>query len=169
MPNPFVRPKERPQCPGTNFGKVEDDLIYEYEVKPRLIRTGKNEFDFITKDTVVLVRKYNRSDAINEHSDEVGILNIINKVRATGDSSLLNQRVPQFENKTIEDLEDKLNASISAKENFANLDPELTGGKSFNDFTEKPMTQEQFDAYIDKKVQEKLAQTQVNNDNEGGN
>ena len=97
MPNPFVRPKNRPEFEGTKFVPVEEDLIYDYEVKPAIIRTGKGEFDFVTKDKVVLVRKYSRSEAINEHSDEVGILNIIKKVRQTGDVSLLAQRVPEID------------------------------------------------------------------------
>lgn len=168
MSNPFVRPSNRPQCKGTDFIPIDKNTIDTYIVRPKLVKTGKGDFDFITKDTVILDSRVNRSDVINEHSDEVGILNIIRKVRETGDKSLLNQRVPSFDNKTTEDIEDKLNAAIEAKNNYANLDPELTGGKSFEKFTENVMSEEDFNAYVDKKVQAKLAEINAGKV-EGGN
>lgn len=161
MPNPFVRPAKRPQCKGTDFVPIDKNFIVEFDVKDKVIKTGEGEFDYVLKQVVFPKSKVLRSDAINEHRDDVGILNVMKTVAKTGDISPFTHNGEVLSsNLSILSEEEKLNAAIKAKETYSNLDPDLTKGKSFNDFTSKAMSSDEFDAYIQKKVEEKLAASQ---------
>lgn len=54
--------------------------------------TGKGDTDFVIKKKLVETSKVDLDEYVNSFADDVGILNIYEKITATGDTSLLQQR-----------------------------------------------------------------------------
>lgn len=75
----------------TTKPEKDDNDIVEYEVHQVVKKVGEGEEDFVLEDKVVEVSRVNRQAWIAKDAADVGILNIIEKVRRSGDVTLFNQ------------------------------------------------------------------------------
>lgn len=91
LSNPFAPLKDKPKATVTNYHTDQDDYIITYDVIQKVKITGEKDTDFILKEEVVEVDRVNRQEYYDSMANEVGILNIIEKVRLSGDATLLNQ------------------------------------------------------------------------------
>lgn len=105
--NPFqpLKKEDAPKASVTDYNKDSDKYIITYgEVETVQILSDAEsidpkkviENDFIVDKIVKEVDRVNRQEYLDSQSNDVGILNIIEKVRLSGDITLLNQtgRVP---------------------------------------------------------------------------
>lgn len=91
--NPFcpIRVEVRPVASKTDYHKDSDNFIIDYAEVDHVKITGEKDTDFILDKQVHEISRTPRQDYIDSFRDDVGILNIIEKVRLSGDWTLLNQ------------------------------------------------------------------------------
>lgn len=164
MAHPFqaLDPKKAPKSTTTDFNKDDDKFIIEYDEIDVIKKTGEKETDFILDKKTVESSRINRQEYINSFRGDVGIMNILEKVRLTGDATLLDQtkRSPVPSEKTgrgnleeIVDISNIPNSFIQADECitkghdlFKDLPADLKGKLSFEDFVVK--SPELYEKYI---------------------
>ena len=132
--------------------KFQEDY-FEIIEKDQYIKDGDGPEDFhIEKKKEV--KKTNIDKFINSYADDAGIMNTLKKI-AEGDNSGLVNRLHRDTTKDPASLAD----IPSIEEAFEAIDKELRGDLSKEDFI-KSLTEDKINAYIEKKVNEKLnAQT----------
>lgn len=151
----------------TDYSK--DDDIVEYEIKEYVVKTGEGDEDFVVKTRVVEKSRIKRQDYINSFRDDVGILNILAKVQATGDATLLDQKKggSYIDISTLPDNVDDANKAIAVGvAAFDGLPEEIKKKMSMAEFVDK-FGQEEFDALIAAKAVElaaKKKESEVNAD-----
>lgn len=157
----------------TDYHKDDDDYIIEYSEVEKVKMTGTKDTDFIINKEVVESSRINRQDYINSYRDDVGILNIIEKVRLSGDMTLFNQTgrvslpgkekdalgrpvedVADFTNYQVDKIE-ALNAYKKGRETLADLPADLKANNSFESIAK--MSDEEINKYIESKVAAILA------------
>lgn len=74
----------------TKPGKDDNDIV-EYAVKQKVRKVGDGDEDFVIEDVVEEVSRVNRQAFIAKDAPDVGVMNILEKVRRSGDVSLFNQ------------------------------------------------------------------------------
>lgn len=91
--NPFqpLAKEVKPVACETDYHKEDDLYIREFSEISRVKMTGKTDKDFVLIKDVVVTSKVKRQDYIDSYRDDVGILNILEKVRLSGDVALLDQ------------------------------------------------------------------------------
>lgn len=91
--NPFrpIRPDLKIKGTQVDYHKDIDDYIIDFGEVDHLVHHGDNDTDFVIRTDVEEINRVSRSKYIESYSNEVGIMNILDKVRRTGDVSLLNQ------------------------------------------------------------------------------
>lgn len=72
-------------------GMKDPDDIVEYQWKQKVKKVGKGEDDYLVEEVVVEASRVNRQQFIAKDADQVGVLNILEKVRRSGDNTLVNQ------------------------------------------------------------------------------
>lgn len=79
-------------CPVKDMPVSKDahDIV-EYVRKDKVKKVGDGEDDYIIEEVVVEASRVNRQAFIAKDADQVGVLNILEKVRRSGDVTLLNQ------------------------------------------------------------------------------
>ena len=94
--SPFLLNAKSTGLPTPTVTNFDDKDIVEYGVVQKVKKLGEKDTDFVIEEEVVETNRYNRQEYINSFRNDVGILNIIEKVRLSGDTTLLNQnpRVP---------------------------------------------------------------------------
>lgn len=176
MSNPFQSiVKGKPVATETKFDTDEDKYIITYDIVKKVKMTGNKDTDFVVLDKVEEVDRINRQDYYNSNADEVGILNIINKVRLSGDITLLNQTgrvsMPGVEKdalgRPVEDVVDvtkyqvdQVEALESYKKGaavFESLDPELKKKLSFEEVAK--LSDAEIDAYVKGIYEARIAAT----------
>lgn len=71
-------------------GKDDNDIV-TYERRNKVLKVGEGEDDYVIKEVVVEVSRVNRQKWIAKDAPDVGIMNILEKVRRSGDATLFNQ------------------------------------------------------------------------------
>lgn len=181
MANPFAPLKNKPKAFVTDYHTDEDKYIIEYEEIDVVKKIGEKETEFVIEKKVVESSRVDRQGYIDSFAEEVGIMNIIEKVRKTGDVTLLDQtkRSPVPSEKTgrgnLEEIVDisgipnsfiEADAAIMKGHNlFADLPEDLKGKISFEDFVAK--APELYAKYIESQVA-KNTKTEVKGDNDNG-
>ena len=131
----------KPKATCTNYGVDEDIVEYVEE-------------QYVVKKRVVESSRINRQDYIASFADEVGIKNILKKVQATGDETLLKQR-PDGAFIDVTQFPDNRSGMYDAVKNgvqaFDNLPDDIKKKMSMEDFVNN-FGQKEFDAYIQSKV-----------------
>lgn len=91
--NPFVPiPKGLREKPcETDYHKDSDKFILEYAEVDHLVSHGEKDTDFVVRTAVEECSRVDRQKYIDSYEVDVGILNILEKVRRSGDVSLLHQ------------------------------------------------------------------------------
>ena len=168
--NPFqpIAPKDAPKCTVTDYNKESDKYIITYDVVQRVKMTGEKDTDFIIEEDVVEISRVNRQEFLDEQSQDMGIMNILEKVRSSGDETLFNQThrvsMPGVEKdafgREVEDIVDvtryqqgtvdSLEAYKNGVEAYKSLDPSLKGKKNMEAVAK--MSDKDIDAYIQAKV-----------------
>lgn len=125
--------------------------IVEYVRKDKVRKIGDGDDDFVVEEVVVEASRVNRQAYIMKDADQVGILNILEKVRRSGDVTLFNQThavipegVQDYED-LPENLGEALNALKTGGNSFAGL-KEIFGDISFSDLAS--MSAEQVQAKL---------------------
>ena len=168
QPNPTPHPVVE-----TDYHKDEDKYIIDYSEIEKVKLTGEKDTDFIINKEVVESSRINRQDYIDSYRDDVGILNIIEKVRLSGDVTLLNQTgrvgfagtekdalgrpvedVADFTNYQVDKIE-ALNAYKKGRESLSDLPTDLKANNSFESIAK--MSDDEINKYIEKKVASILA------------
>lgn len=91
--NPFC-PIDRELAPTstqTDYHKDEDVYMLDFANVDHIVKIGEKDTDFVIDSRVEEVGRVKRDSYIKSYENEVGILNILEKVRKTGDLSLFNQ------------------------------------------------------------------------------
>lgn len=181
MSNPFqpLNLKNKPKAVSPhNYVDEQDLFIIEYKEVQAVKKTGEKDTDFILDSRVEVDSKVNRSEYINSFREDVGIMNILEKVRLTGDATLLNQtkRSPVPSVKTgkgnledIVDISDIPNSFIEADQAimkghdlFKDLPAELKGKLSFEDFVVKsPDIFEKYVTALKEAAKQKATESEV--------
>ena len=93
LSNPFrpIPADFAPKATKTDYDTENDIFIIEYGEVDHLVKHGEKDTDFTIRTDVEVTSKVKRDDYIKSFSGDVGILNIIEKVRRTGDVSLFHQ------------------------------------------------------------------------------
>ena len=189
--NPFAPLKEAPKHTITDYNKDSDKYIITYgEVESVKILIDKDtietkdeiENDFIINKKVKELDRVNRQEYLDSQAGDVGIMNIIEKVRLSGDVTLLNQtgRVPMavVEKDVLgHDVEAVVDVTKYQVDQIDALESYKVGAKAFNSLDpglKKKMSLEQVakmsDAEIDAFLAARNAQiNSVNNTEEGDN
>ena len=107
----------------TKPGKDDNDIV-EYAWKQKVRKVGEGEDDYVIEEVCEEVSRVNRQAYIAKDSDQVGVMNILEKVRRSGDLTLLNQTGASIP----EGLQDYTKAPASLGEALKVLE---TGGSSF--------------------------------------
>lgn len=148
---------DKPKATVTDYSADQD--IVDYAEEEYVVKTGEGDKDFVVKKRVVETSRLNRQDYINSFADEVGIKNILKKVQATGDETLLKQRpdgvfidVTQFPDNRAGMYE----AVKNGVEAFDNLPDDIKKKMSMEDFVNN-FGQKEFDDYVKAKVDAILA------------
>lgn len=143
---------DKPKSTLTDYSQDKD--IVEYQEEEYVEKTGEGDKDFVVKTRVVESSRINRQKYIESFSDEVGIHNILRKVQATGDESLLKQRADapfidatQFQT-SRSDLVNSVDKGIKA---FDNLPSDIKKKMSMEEFVNS-FGQKEFDAYIEERM-----------------
>ena len=171
--NPFVPIKDKPKVVETDYHKDGDKYIITYAEIDKVKMTGEKDTDFVVLTEVKEVDRTDRQAYLDSQSNDVGILNIIEKVRLSGDITLLNQtgRVPlaAVEKDALgHDVEpvvditayqvDKVEALESYKFGaaaFESLDPELKKKMTFEQVAK--MSDAEIDAFLKARQEALLA------------
>lgn len=107
---------------------------------------------------VVVENKKDIKILVNSHADEVGVVNILNRIIKTGDMSLLQAREAQYIDTTQlpQSLGEVQAKAIALESIYANIPEDLKKDMSLDQFV-KTMTDERVKAYYDglKNVEEK--------------
>lgn len=74
----------------TKPGKDDNDIV-TYVRKQKVKKVGDGEDDYIIEEVVVEESRVNRQSYIAKDASEVGVMNILEKVRRSGDLTLFNQ------------------------------------------------------------------------------
>lgn len=188
--NPFCPLKEAPKHSETDYHTENDEYIITYgEIDSVKILTDKESIDpkkeiennFILNKKVKEIERVNRQEYLNSQAGEVGILNIIEKVRLSGDMTLLNQtgRVPMSSSEVdalghqVEPIVDVTKYQVDQVEA---LESYKTGAKAFDALDpelKKKMSLEQVakmsDAEIDAFLSSRYAASQKKVEAEKGN
>lgn len=153
--------------------------IVEYVRKDKVRKIGDGEDDFIVEEVVVEASRVNRQAYIMKDADQVGIMNILEKVRRSGDVTLLNQTRfvseasgevdslgrPLGVVQNYEDLPDNLGDALrtlkTGSNSFAGL-KEIFGDISFNDLVSMSADQ------VQAKLNDYVAAHQLKKEPEGG-
>lgn len=158
-------PAITPEATDTDYSGEVD--IVKYKVIDVVKKTGEGETDYVLTKKVVPYSIENRKESIESYRNDVGILNILKKVALTGDATLLNQRgvvngidSTELPTNYMEACEMLEKGMIS----FGDLPDDIKQKMSFEEFA-KNYKQEDFDAYVQAKVDAALA---ANKQNEGG-
>ena len=176
LSNPFVPLKEAPKHTETDFHKDGDKYIITYGEKESVriladekdVDLKKDIDNYTVNKSVVEIDRVDRQEYLDSQSNDVGILNIIEKVRLSGDATLLNQtgRVPmaivgkdalghdveeivdvtKYQVDQVEALE---SYKVGAKA-FDSLDPELKRKMSLEQVAK--MTDSEIDAFLKVKI-----------------
>ncbi len=175
--NPFCPLKEAPKHSETDYHKDSDKYIITYgEVDSVKILSDKDAIDpkkeiegnFVLNKKVKEVDRVSRQEYLDSQAGDVGILNIIEKVRLSGDVTLLNQTgrvamkstevdalghqvepvvdVTRYQVDQIEALE---SYKVGAKA-FDALDPELKKKMSLEQVAK--MTDSEIDAFLSSRI-----------------
>lgn len=174
--NPFqpLDPKTAPKHTETDYHKVGDKYIITYqEVDSVKIISDKEsvstkdeiEKDFIVMKKVKEVDRVDRQQYLDSQAADVGILNIIEKVRLSNDMSLLNQtgRVPMSgaeKDALGHDVEPVVNVTKYQVDRITALESYKTGAKAFTDLDpelKKKMSLEQVAKMSDAEIDAFLA------------
>lgn len=147
----------KPKATCTDYSADKD--IVEYAEEQYIEKTGEGDKDFVVKTRVVESSRINRQDYISSFADEVGIKNILKKVQATGDETLLKQRpdgafidVTQFPD-TRSGMYEAVKNGVKA---FDDLPDDVKKKMSMEDFVNY-FGQKEFDDYVKAKVDEIVA------------
>lgn len=105
-------------------GMKDPDDIVEYARKQKVRKVGAGEDDYVIEEVVEEVSRVNRQAYIAKDADQVGVLNILEKVRRSGDVTLLNQTGATIP----EGLQDYTNVPSNTQEALVALEK---GGNSF--------------------------------------
>lgn len=89
--NPQVARRWKPWVEPIHEKKSNDDDVIYYERRQVIRKIGEGEEDFVIEEKPVVSLKVNRQAYISKDADDVGVLNILKKVRLSGDASLLDQ------------------------------------------------------------------------------
>lgn len=142
----------KPKATCTNYA-VDEDIV-EYVEEQYVEKTGEGDKDFVVKKRVVESSRINRQDYVGSFADEVGIKNILKKVQATGDETLLKQR-PDGAFIDVTQFPDNRSGMYDAVKNgvqaFDNLPDDIKKKMSMEDFVNN-FGQKEFDSYIQAKV-----------------
>lgn len=175
MSNPFVPliKEEKPTVVKTDYHKDGDTYIISYDEVQKVKMTGEKDTDFIIEKEVVETGRINRQDYIDEQGQEVGIMNILEKVRRSKDETLFDQtgRVgyPSDEvdalGRPVEKIVDVTDYQIDKVEGlerykkgvqaYNELDPDLKKKKKLSGVAK--IKDEDLDSYINDIVTQRLA------------
>lgn len=72
-------------------GMKDPDDIVEYAWKQKVSKVGEGEDDYLVEQVVQEVSRVNRQAFIAKDANDVGVLAVLEKVRRSGDVTLLNQ------------------------------------------------------------------------------
>lgn len=138
--NPF-RPipeglREKP-CE-TDYHKDSDMYILEYAEVDHLVSHGAKDTDFTLRTEVEECSRVDRQKYIDSYEVDVGILNILEKVRRTGDVSLLHQvsspDIPSHEKDSLgRPVQDIVDITKYQVDKIDALNSFKVGAKSFED------------------------------------
>ena len=147
--NPFqpLDPKTAPKATVTDYHKDGDKYIITYEevesvkiLSDKEIVSTKDEIekDFIVNKKVKEVDRVDRQKYLDSQAGDVGILNIIEKVRLSGDMSLLDQthRVSMLgceKDALGHDVEPIVDVTKYQVDRVVALESYKSGAKAFND------------------------------------
>lgn len=70
--------------------KDPEDIVF-YEWRRKVTKVGEGEDDYLVEEVPVEVERINRQAFIMKDANQVGVLNILEKVRRSGDVTLFNQ------------------------------------------------------------------------------
>lgn len=150
--SPFAGLIDKPVPTTTDYSKDKD--IVEYEEQEYIEKTGESDTDYVVQTRVVEKSRINRQDYLDSFSDEVGIHNILKKVKLTGDETLLKQRAdaPYFDATQFQtsrsDLVNAVNKGVQA---FDNLPDDIKKKMSMEAFVNS-FGQDEFNKLIQDKV-----------------
>lgn len=110
--------------------------IVTYVRKNKVKKVGEGDEDFVIEEVIVEESRVNRQAFIAKDSRDVGVMNILEKVRRSGDLSLLNQvgrpSMPSHEvdslGRPLEDVVDITGAPSSVAQALSSVEK---GSKSF--------------------------------------
>lgn len=185
MSNPFQPiPKEKkPNVVVTDYNKDSDKYVIEYGEVERVKITGKKDTDFVIKKDVVEINRTLRQEILDSNADDVGILNILEKVRTSGDGTLLNQthRVPMagaekdalgHNVEPVVDVTKYQVDQVAALESykvgaaaFESLDPDLKKKLNFEQVAN--LSDQEIDAYIGALIEARKVKTEKIEKSEG--
>lgn len=143
---------------GTVF--VPEDII-DYEEYDSLKITGKGEEDFIVSKKIREISRKDRKAYIQSFSSDVGILNIIRKIKETGSDFPVAVHTDELKDLSkIPDNFDEAAEAIKAGDTaWHDLPDSLKKGRSREDFINS-ISQDEIKSYIDKIVSEHLKDSQ---------
>lgn len=125
----FINPQvARRLCPVVPDPIMKDpgDIV-EYVRKQKVTKIGDGEDDYLVGEEIVESSRVNRQAYIMKDADQVGVLNILEKVRRSGDITLFNQThlaIPEGEQdytNVPSSVGEALNALKSGADSFAGL------------------------------------------------
>lgn len=142
----------------TKPGKDDDDIV-EYAWRKRAVSSGSDDEDAVIEEYVKEVSRVNRQAYIAIDADQVGVMNILEKVRRSNDFSLLNQTgadIPedlQDYTKAPQSLGEALKALEKGASSFEGLKA-IFGDISFADLANMNESQiaEKLQQYVDSKT-----------------
>lgn len=91
LSNPFQPLKDKPKATETDYHTDDDKYIITYDIVKKVKMLGEKDTDFTILEEVKEIDRVDRQEYYDSMANEVGILNIIEKVRLSGDATLLNQ------------------------------------------------------------------------------
>lgn len=68
------------------------DKIKFFKTIDVVVKTGEGEEDFIVQPKVILTDECDLQEYVNSFADDIGILNTLEKIKITGDTSLLRKK-----------------------------------------------------------------------------
>lgn len=138
LENNIIDPCSKPIPSVTDYHKENDDFIIEYAEIEHLRKVNEeDDTDFVVEKVVEEVSRTPRQAYIDSFANDVGILNIIEKVRMSGDATLLNQtkRVPMKvvgKDALGHDVEAVVDVSAYQVDQVAALESYKIGAKAFD-------------------------------------
>lgn len=134
--------------------KDGDDIV-EYAWKQKVKKVGEGEDDFIVYEEMEEVSRVNRKAFIQAQCSDIGVLKVLEKVRRSGDLSLLNQvggvvpeGVQDYTN-VPDNIGDALKAVSNGAQSFEGLKA-IFGDLSFNDLAN--LSADQIKVYLENYV-----------------